>query len=73
MFELFYHCQNCGDGSSHVVFHLTKDQAIKADEEQPEGFAESSVGSIIFKIENDNLYYSDFGNSWTKIKVKPCN
>src|SRR4051812_40149579 len=52
MFKLYYHVQNCGDGSASVKFHATEKQAIEADENQNEGWGESSVGFVVLDILN---------------------
>jgi len=67
-YRLHYHVSNGGDGSANVHFHTTENEAEKADENQSEGWGESSVGSILLKEENGKIfrdvrgYIDDQGN-----------
>lgn len=69
--ELFYNCQDCGDGSVNVRFYKTEQQAIDAEEYEIEnggnGWGESSVGRIKLKLDsNGNIsnktYYEKYPN-----------
>lgn len=55
MFKLHYNCENCGDGSAAVRFHETEEQAERADENQSEGWGESSASSVVLDIKDGKI------------------
>lgn len=57
MFKLHYYVSNGGDGSATVHFMPTLDEAKQEDEEQPEGWGESSAGTVNLKVEDGKLYF----------------
>lgn len=59
-FELPYWVKNSGDGSVSVKICASLTEAEKADEEQDEGWGESSASTISLKIENGKLYFETY-------------
>lgn len=55
MFRLHYHIENCGDGSSAARFHASRAQAEKADEEQPEPWAEQTADHVLLDIQEGRI------------------
>lgn len=68
MFRLWYHVENGGDGSANTRFHLSEANAEKADEEQCEGWGESSVGSVDIVVRNGKAFMRK--GKWNKDKKK---
>ena len=68
MFQLFYYCQNNGDGSASVRFCPTEQKAKEGDESQSEPFAEPSVSSVQLKVKGNKLYYGKM--NWMKGKME---
>lgn len=64
-FELFYHVVNGGDGSAFPRFFMSEAAAEKAEEaqqEEGEGWGESSVGSVELTIIDGVVHY--VGSRW---------
>lgn len=59
--DLFYCVKNLGDGSVAVKFHANKKLAKKEDENQPEGWGESTVSSVKLKIIDGKIYFRKYG------------
>ena len=58
-FELFYNCEDNGDGSASARFFPTKKEAEKSCEDAE--YDNESAGSLILKYENGKLYYRAWG------------
>jgi hypothetical protein len=56
-YELWYYCENNGDGSASVHFCESESEANTLDEAQPEPWGESSVGSIELKLVDGRLSF----------------
>lgn len=59
-FKLFYWISNDGDGSGSVHFTKTEQEAIEAEEKQPEGFAEETVSWIDLRVESGQILFREF-------------
>ena len=72
--KIYYCVINGGDGSASVQFFQTEEEAGKRDEEQCEGWGESSVSSIELKIEDGKTLFKTYVNEpkfervWKEIK-----
>jgi hypothetical protein len=53
-FKLHYHVSNNGDGSASVHLHESAEEAEKADENEEEGWGESSASYVDLKVEIHN-------------------
>jgi hypothetical protein len=60
VFELPYWVKNGGDGSANVKFTPTFEEAEKLDEDQSEGWGESSANTLELKIKDGKIYYKSF-------------
>ena len=58
-FRLHYRVANNGDGSASVQFFGGKAAAEAAEEKDPEGWGESTVGSVVLVAEGDGLGFAD--------------
>lgn len=54
--KLHYFVSNCGDGSVAVRFCKNETEAKSKDNEQEEGYAESTADFFKLKIENNSIY-----------------
>lgn len=67
--KLHYHIVNGGDGSAMLSLHPTKAAATEADDEQQEdgeGWGESSAGVIEIQVEGEKLFYRDYDENTSK-------
>jgi len=67
-FRLNYAVMNGGDGSANVEFFPTQAEAEKADEEQAEGWGESSACFVELEMVNGTLCYRTL--NWDEDKKK---
>jgi hypothetical protein len=56
-YEIPYYVSNGGDGSANVYFPQDKATAEKADENQYEGWGESSAGTLKIVIKDGKVFF----------------
>lgn len=78
VFKLNYYVTNNGDGSASVRFCESAKIAEKLDEEQDEGWGESSASDFELKIENGEIYCRAYDHAkhkydWHKLEKEIRN
>lgn len=68
-FGLHYTIENCGDGSVRFRMHASAAAARKADEAEPEPFAEPTVGCLRLRISQDGGTIEVLGDRGTWVKL----
>lgn len=59
-FAIPFYISNGGDGSANLRLCTTLAEAKQEDEDQPEGWGESSAEEIIIKVKDGKVYFKDF-------------
>ena len=70
-FNLYTRVINCGDGSACTKIHASEAAAIKEDDkhnEEGDGWAESSVGSIKLVLRGTKLFLVTFNGHELELK-----
>lgn len=68
-FRIPYYVSNGGDGSASLQLTESLDAAKVADEDQTEGWGESSAGEIVCRIEQGSLLYRIYDDGWKWVKA----
>lgn len=60
MAKLHYWVENGGDGSASACFVRSEDEAVRLDEDQSEGWSESSAGHVELRVHDGTIQFRRF-------------